>query len=202
MLSYQIAKRTADIIGSLIGVAIMVVLYPFVALAILIDSRGPVIVALDRVSEGKLIKVYKFRSMRANSHQLKYGELAPLNERHDGPFFKMRRDPRLTRVGKVLRKFRIDEFPQFINVLKGELSLVGPRPHEPEEIAHYPAEYRHLPLAKAGITGYSQVQGASSLPFLKELSLDDFYVKHQSPSLDMKIVARTLLILFFDPTAV
>jgi len=125
-----------------------------------------------------------------------------LNERNDGPFFKMKNDPRVTRVGRILRKYRIDEFPQLINVLKGELSLVGPRPHEPEEVIHYPGEYKHLILAKAGVTGYSQINGASSLPFLKELALDDYYVQNQSPFLDAKIIAKTVLIIFTDPTAV
>ena len=129
-------------------------------------------------------------------------KLADMNERKDGPFFKIKNDPRLTRSGKIIRKFRFDEIPQFINVLKGEMALVGPRPHEPEEVAHYPNAYKHLTLAKAGITGLSQVSGASSLPFLKELETDDYYLKNRSWWLDFKIAAKTLLILFFDPTAV
>ena len=128
--------------------------------------------------------------------------LASLNERKDGSFFKIKKDPRITRVGKILRKFRIDEFPQLTNVLKGELSLVGPRPHEPEEVFSYPPEFKHLILAKAGVTGLSQVNGASSLPFLKELTLDNYYLKNQSFWLDSKIIIKTILILFFDPTAV
>lgn len=195
-------KRTADIFGSLIGLVMLVIIYPFIALAIKLDSAGPVIVGLKRVSSGKEIDVYKFRSMNPGTHLLKYGELAHLNERKDGPFFKIKKDPRLTRTGKILRKFRLDEFPQFLNVFKGELSLVGPRPHEPEEIAGYPEKYRHLPLAKAGITGYSQVNGASSLPFLKELELDDYYLRNQSLWFDLKIIIKTFLILLVDPTAV
>lgn len=199
---YQIIKRILDILGALLGITVMTALFPFIALAIKIDSEGPVIVALDRISSGKKISVYKFRSMKTGTHSLKYGELAHLNERNDGPFFKIKNDPRLTRIGKILRKFRLDEFPQFFNVLKGDLSLVGPRPHEPEEIEKYPAEYRHLPLAKAGITGYSQVNGASSLPFLKELELDDYYIRNQNLWFDVRIILKTFLILLFDPTAV
>ncbi len=122
------------------GITITLLLYPFVALAIKADSPGPVLVKIPRLSGGKLINVYKFRSMKHDTHLLKYKELWPLNERKDGPFFKIKNDPRLTRVGKILRKLRLDEFPQFINVLKGELSLVGPRPHEPEEVAKYPED--------------------------------------------------------------
>lgn len=129
-------------------------------------------------------------------------DLAKLNERRDGPFFKIKKDPRVTRVGKVLRKFRIDEFPQLWNVLKGELALVGPRPHEPEEIENYPQQYRDLIQARAGVTGLSQVSGASSLPFLKELELDETYLKTISPLTDLKIILKTFAILFFDPSAV
>jgi lipopolysaccharide/colanic/teichoic acid biosynthesis glycosyltransferase len=125
-----------------------------------------------------------------------------LNQRNDGPFFKIKNDPRITNVGKFLRKFRLDEFPQLINVLKGELSLVGPRPHEPEEVIFYPANFKHLLVEKAGVTGLSQVSGASSLPFLKELELDNYYIKNQSLKLDIKIIAKTIMIIFFDPSAV
>ena len=135
------------------------------------------------------------------AHELKE-KLMHLNERSDGPFFKMKNDPRITRIGKILRKFRLDEFPQLINVLKGELSLVGPRPHEPEEVVHYPEEYKFLTLAKAGVTGFSQVNGASSLPYLKELELDSFYLKNFSLFLDCKIIGKTVKIIFFDPSAV
>ena len=129
-------------------------------------------------------------------------ELKNLNERKDGPFFKIKNDPRLTKTGKILRKFRLDEFPQLINVLKGELSLVGPRPHEPAEIIFYPQKYKYLILAKSGVTGLSQVSGASGLQFLKELSLDDEYQKKQSFVFDLKIIMKTLKVIFSDPNAV
>ncbi|MBI3045932.1 MAG: sugar transferase [Candidatus Harrisonbacteria bacterium] len=199
---YQIIKRLVDILGTILGITFLLPFLPLIALAIKLDSPGPVLVKLDRVSAGKRIKIYKFRTMKTNTHHLKYSELALLNERRDGPFFKIKNDPRLTRIGKILRKFRLDEFPQLINVLKGEISLIGPRPHEPEEIKHYPEEYKTLPLAKAGVTGLSQVSGASSLPFLKELKLDSYYVQNQSLWLDFKILAKTILILLFDPTAI
>ncbi|MDP3052483.1 MAG: sugar transferase [bacterium] len=194
-------KKTMDIIGASLGLIILAPFYPFIALAIKLESKGPIIVKLDRVSQGKVIKVYKFRSMIKDAQKIK-PDLAGLNERKDGSFFKIKKDPRITKVGKLFRKFRIDEFPQLINVLKGELSLVGPRPHEPGEVSAYPTEFQHLFLAKAGVTGLSQVNGASSLPFLKELTLDNYYLKNQSLWLDFKIIIKTILILFFDPTAV
>jgi len=200
-MSYQTWKRTVDTIGAIVGLLCIAPLTPFIALAIAIDSRGPIIVRLARVSNGKIIYAYKFRSMVAGAHNLKH-RYASQNERTDGPFFKIHHDPRLTRVGKILRKFRIDEFPQLWNVLRGELSLVGPRPHEPEEVICYPAEYRHLINAIAGVTGLSQVNGSSSLPFLHELALDDQYLKQQSLALDARIIFKTIGILFTDPTAV
>ena len=201
VMSYQAGKRVIDILGAFLGLALLAPLLPFLALAIVSDSRGPVFVRLPRVSGGKIVRVWKFRSMVPGAHEMKPG-LAGRNERKDGPFFKMKDDPRLTRVGRWLRKFRLDEFPQLLNVLSGELSLVGPRPHEPEEVVHYPGEFKHLILAKAGVTGLSQVSGASSLPFLKELELDSYYVKNRSLAFDAKIIAKTVSIIFTDPTAV
>lgn len=197
---YPWAKRLMDIVGAFLGLVVLAPFAPFVAFAIRLDSRGPVFVALSRVSEGNVFKLYKFRSMVENAETLKDG-LRKLNER-DGPFFKIWNDPRLTRVGKIIRKFRLDEFPQLWNVLRGELSLVGPRPHEPGEVAGYPPAYRHLPRARAGVTGLSQVSGASSLPFLKELELDSQYIERQGVWFDCKIIAKTIAVLFFDPTAV
>lgn len=194
-------NRLIDIFGSALGLLITAPLYPILSAAIKIESQGPAIIRLDRVSNGKKIRVFKFRSMYQGAHQMK-GVLKVLNERTDGPFFKMTKDPRVTKVGRLLRKFRIDEIPQLINVLKGDMALVGPRPHEPEEVVHYPNEYKHLMLAKAGLTGLSQVSGASGLPFLKELELDAHYVKNRSLAMDAKILAKTAAIMFTDPTAV
>lgn len=194
-------KRLIDIAGASIGLLATTPFWPFIILAIKIESRGPGIVRIERVSAGKTFKVYKFRSMINGAHQLKNG-LKHLNERGDGPFFKIKSDPRITCVGKIIRKFHIDEIPQLINVLKGEMSLVGPRPHEPNEVIHYPTEYCSLILAKAGLTGLSQINGASSLPFLKELELDSHYIKNQSLLLDAKILAKTAKIIFTEPKGV
>jgi|SRR3989344_3630451 len=194
-------RRLLDILGASVGLLVTTAFTPLIAAAIKLESRGPVFVKLARVSAGKKIIVYKFRSMYQGAHQMK-AALSVLNERADGPFFKIKKDPRVTHVGRILRKFRVDEFPQLINVIKGELSLVGPRPHEPEEVIFYPHPYKHLLLAKAGVTGLSQVSGASGLPFMKELELDDHYVKNRSLTMDAKILAKTVKIIFSDPTAV
>lgn len=198
---YKILKRSFDIIGAALGLSLLAPFIPFLYAAIKLDSSGPFLVRLARISNRKQIWIYKFRSMIDGAHEMR-PTLAAKNERADGPFFKIKNDPRITSVGRILRKFRIDEFPQLINVLKGEMSLVGPRPHEPEEVVLYPGEHQHLVLAKAGVTGLSQVNGASSLPFRQELELDTHYIRNQSLMLDAKILAKTIKIFFSDPTAV
>jgi lipopolysaccharide/colanic/teichoic acid biosynthesis glycosyltransferase len=200
-MRYPLWKRMFDVVGSIFGCAVVLPFAPIIALAIKLDSRGPVLERIDRMSDGRVVRVYKFRSMVKNAQALK-SQLAHLNERKDGPLFKIKNDPRVTRVGRILRKFRIDEVPQLINVLKGELALVGPRPREPLEAEQYPEEYKLIINFRNGVTGFSQVNGASSLPFLKELELDKYYVENFSFWLDLKIFFKTIAILFFDPTAV
>lgn len=200
---YAFFKRCLDILGSIVGLLLFAVLYIFVAPAIKIDSRGPVLVELERISRGKRIYIFKFRSMVANAPALgaelrKKGK----NERVSGPFFKMKKDPRITRVGHFLRKYRLDEFPQFVNVFFGAMSLVGPRPHQPDEVAGYPAEFQGVPLEKAGITGLSQISGASTLSFQRELQLDTYYIEHKSFWLDLTILWKTVVVMLQDPTAV
>ncbi len=194
-------KRILDFIVALPASIITVVLTPFIGVAIAIEDGFPIFVRLDRISGGKVIRVWKFRSMIRGAHAMKK-ELDGLNERKDGPLFKIKNDPRLTKTGKLLRKFRLDEFPQAWNVLSGDISLVGPRPHEPEEISKYPPEFKRLALAKSGLTGLSQVMGASKLPFKDEVALDIYYVDHESFLADLKILGKTIAILFSDPTGV
>ena len=200
-MKYPLWKRIFDLVVALKGLILISPLVPLIALAIKMESEGPVIVKLERVSEGKRIKVYKFRSMVKDAQDLKKN-LASLNERKDGPLFKIKNDPRLTRVGKFLRKFRLDEFPQLINVLKGELAIVGPRPREPQEAKAYPRRYKKILEVRQGVTGLSQVNGASSLPFAQEIELDKSYTENITFGGDLKILLKTITILFFDPTAV
>ncbi|MFA5052441.1 MAG: sugar transferase [Parcubacteria group bacterium] len=190
-----------DVIISLVVMAVFLPFLPFIAFAIRIDSRGPVFVECERISRGKRIKAYKFRSMILGAEKMKK-ELEHLNDRGDGPFFKIKNDPRVTRCGKILRASRVDEIPQVINVLKGEMAIVGPRPHEPEEVEKYPDEYKHLSEYRAGITGISQISGASSLNWKKELAFDAEYVKNVTLINDLKIILKTIAIFFTEPTGV
>lgn len=200
-MTYRILKRLFDVCASIIGILILLPFSLLIGCAIKLNSHGSIFVKLDRISQGKIIPVFKFRTMIEGANKLKNG-LSSLNERKDGPFFKIKNDPRITRVGFILRKHLIDELPQLLNVLLGHLSLVGPRPHEPEETQSYPENYRHILLAKAGITGLSQINGASNLPFLKELEFDNQYLKNQSLYLDLKIIIKTIKIFFTEANGV
>ncbi|MEM4648169.1 MAG: sugar transferase [Candidatus Pacearchaeota archaeon] len=192
---YFILKRLIDIIFSLIGLFFTVLIFPFIAILIILDDGLPVIIKVDRVSKGKIFKMYKFRSMVKNAEEIKK-DLKHLNER-DKIYFKIKNDPRITKVGRFLRKFRLDELPQFFNVLKGDISLIGPRPYPPEEILNYPLEFRKLILAKTGITGLAQIYNVDDnkfLPAKKSLELDLEYLKNQSLFLDFKIILKTIII--------
>jgi lipopolysaccharide/colanic/teichoic acid biosynthesis glycosyltransferase len=128
--------------------------------------------------------------MITGAHDIKQ-QLLPFNERAGGPLFKMHNDPRITRVGKFLRAWSLDELPNFINVFKGEMSLVGPRPHEPEEVSHYTANQKRLLTIKPGVTGLAQISGRSDLDFVEEERLDIFYIENWTFWLDLQIILRT-----------
>jgi len=196
----RINKRIFDIVGSLTG---LTVLSPFLLLVTFMvkwTSSGPVLVRLKRISQDKEFMLYKFRSMIDGAEDLKKF-LWAYNERDDGPLFKMKEDPRITKVGRFIRKYRIDELPQLINVLKGEMSLIGPRPHQPDEITKYKKHHRKVLAIKSGATGFAQVSGSSNLPFEEEIKLDTYYVENWSLLMDLKIFFKTLLILFKDRSA-
>lgn len=197
----RVIKRVIDIIFSSLALIILSPLFFLIAFGIKLDSAGPVYARLDRVGRGKKFKLYKFRSMVKGAHKMKYnpdGTLRPefkkLNERGEGPLFKVKNDPRVTRFGRLLRKTRLDEFPQLFNVLKGDMSLVGPRPHEPEEVAQYEKRHRKLLTIKPGITGMSQVNGSSDLDFEREVKLDVYYIENWSLFLDVVLLFKTFLI--------
>ena len=123
------------------------------------------------------------------------------NERTDGPLFKIRNDPRITRIGRFIRKTSLDELPQFYNVLKGEMSLIGPRPHEPEEVAKYERWQKKLLTIKPGVTGLAQISGRSELKFFDEAKLDIYYIENWSPVLDLQILLKTPLVVLIGRTA-
>ncbi|PIZ99947.1 MAG: hypothetical protein COX77_00020 [Candidatus Komeilibacteria bacterium CG_4_10_14_0_2_um_filter_37_10] len=193
----RITKRIIDLIISLISCIILIPISIIVGLIIIIDSTGPVFVSLIRVGfRGNLFNLYKFRSMVNNAKQLK-DTIIQFNERAGGPLFKMKNDPRITKIGKFLRQYSIDELPQFYNVLKGEMSIVGPRPHEPGEVAKYENYQKKLFNIKPGITGLAQVSGRSELLFSEEVRLDSYYIENWSVWLDFYIMIKTFYVIIF-----
>jgi exopolysaccharide biosynthesis polyprenyl glycosylphosphotransferase len=191
-------KRAVDVVFSLFVLILTAPLMALIALAIKMDSSGPVLFRQDRMGQGgRPFTLYKFRSMKIGAED-QIDLLRNLNEA-DGPIFKIKDDPRVTRVGRGLRRFSLDELPQFYNVLRGDMSIIGPRPPLPEEVAQYqPWHMRRLETAP-GITGLWQVSGRSELPFDEMALLDIYYVEQWSPALDLKILLRTIpTILFGD----
>ena len=196
----KIIKRIVDFTGALLGLIILSPFFGLVAFIIKWDSVGPVLEKLKRISQGKEFELYKFRSMIKDAEDLKKF-LWAYNERQDGPLFKMKDDPRITKVGRFLRRYRIDEFPQLINVLRGEMSLIGPRPHQPDEIARYRKHHKKVLAIKSGMTGFAQAGGSSDLSFEEEIKLDTYYVENWSSLMDLKIFLKTLMNLFRDRSA-
>ncbi len=184
-------KRGFDIVVALLGLVFGAPVLALIALAIRLDSPGPAIFKQERVGQdGRHFTIYKFRSMRRGADKEKE-HLQALNEA-DGPLFKIRDDPRLTRVGKFLRRTSLDELPQLFNVIKGEMSLVGPRPPTPDEVALYQPWHRKRLNVPPGITGLWQVSGRSELTFDEMVLLDLYYIEHWSPWVDFMILLRTI----------
>ena len=197
----RVIKRMVDIITSIVGLVMLLPVFVMIAFIVKWETQGPVFVSLERVSGKRKFYLCKFRSMIENAEALK-PHLARFNERKDGPLFKIKDDPRLTRFGKIIRKYRIDELPQFWNILKGDISLVGPRPHQPDEIERYQKHHKKVLAIKAGATGLAQVSGSSDLPFEQEVTLDSFYIDNWSLLLDLKIILKTMFKVFTDRSAV
>ncbi len=191
----KIVKRSFDIIVSFFGLIVLIPLFLILGVIIKINSEGPVFEKLERIGERKKsFKLFKFRSMIKNARQYKK-ELIEYNERKNGPLFKIENDPRITSFGKILRKTSLDELPQLINVIKGEMSLVGPRPHEPQEVAQYQRHHKQLLTIKPGITGLAQISGRSKLSFEEEAKLDIYYIENWSLGFDFQIIVKTLPVI-------
>ena len=186
-----VLKRAMDIALSAMALIVVGIATPFIALAIKLDDGGPVFFRQERVGrDGRIFRMVKFRSMRADAERVKVG-LTEQNEA-SGPMFKMKRDPRITAVGAVLRKYSIDELPQFWNVLIGDMSIVGPRPPLPSEVVSYDGKvYRRLYI-KPGITGLWQISGRSDLDWHETVRLDLRYVENWSVIGDLVILWRTV----------
>ncbi len=191
-----IFKRIFDVVGAIAGTALLVFLYPFLALLIKATSRGPVFFKQVRVGKnGKRFVIYKFRTMSLDA-EIKKRELEKLNE-CKGAIFKVKNDPRITAVGRVLRKLSLDELPQFLNVLKGEMSLVGTRPPTPDEVGKYQKWHHRRISIRPGITGLWQVSGRNKITDFDEIvKLDLKYIDSWSIWLDVKIIIKTILVVF------
>lgn len=189
-------KRVIDIAGSLVGIFFTIIITIFLAPALLIESPGPLIFKQKRVGRnGRYFYMYKFRSMYVDAEERK-AELMKQNEM-DGLMFKMENDPRVTKVGKFIRKTSLDEFPQFFNVLKGDMSLVGTRPPTLDEFVQYKSYHKRRLSAKPGITGLWQVSGRNDIEDFEDVvKLDLEYIDNWSVSLDMKILLKTVGAVF------
>lgn len=195
--SAQIIKRVMDILGSLVGIILSSPIMIVTAIAIKIDSKGPVFFKQTRVGKnGRKFKMYKFRSMCDNADAMKK-DLMDQNEVEGGKMFKMKDDPRITKVGRFIRKTSIDELPQFFNILGGSMSLVGTRPPTLDEVAEYDAsQWRRISI-KPGLTGMWQVSGRSSITDFDEVvKLDTEYIDNWSIYLDISILVKTVLSVF------
>lgn len=192
---YKVIKRAMDILLASAVVIFAIPLLIITAVLIKLDSRGPILFKQTRVGlNGRSFTMYKFRTMINGAHHKKHSLLA--SNEADGPLFKIKDDPRITRLGHYLRKFSIDELPQLFNVLHGDMSVVGPRPALPEEVDKYQAWQLGRLKVIPGITGLWQVSGRSDLPFEEMVKLDIFYARNYSFMLDMKIIAKTGFVVF------
>lgn len=193
-------KRTSDVVLSSIGIVILASLFLLFATLIKITSPGPVLFKQKRVGlDGKTFEMFKFRSMIANAEKL-FPQLEPLSE-VEGYLFKMKDDPRLTPLGKFMRRYSLDELPQLFNVLLGDMSLVGPRPPLPAEVEKYSPWHKKRLRVRPGITGPWQVSGRSLLPFEDMVRLDIYYIENWSLWLDLKILFRTIPVVLLGSGA-
>jgi exopolysaccharide biosynthesis polyprenyl glycosylphosphotransferase len=204
----KIIKRLVDILGSVFALVVFSPIMAMVAILVKLDSVGPVIYKNERVGPGGNFFTYKFRSMKieccTGGQYDKTGqasrledELAQRQSGRRGPVFKVLNDPRRTKIGRVLERWSLDELPQFFNVLIGNMSLVGPRPHMPKEVAKYERWHRKVFNIKPGITGLAQISGRSNIDFDEEAKLDIYYLENWSLWLDFKIMLKTPLVVLF-----
>lgn len=196
----RFAKRFLDILGGIVGTICLIPLTAIIWIANLISKdNGPVFYTQERIGkDGKIFKMYKYRSMVVGADE-KLKEYLEENEearKEYKKYKKLKEDPRITRIGNVIRKFSIDEFPQFINVLKGDMSLVGPRPYLPREREDMGENYDTIVTVKPGITGYWQVNGRNDIDFEERTQMDVAYVHDKCTWFDIKLIIKTFLKIF------
>ena len=197
---YRFVKRAFDIAFSLVAIAVLLIPSIVLCAAIRLESPGNPLYSQKRVGrigrDGQIrtFDMYKFRSMHKDADE-RLAELQELNEA-DGPLFKIKDDPRVTRIGKFIRKHSIDELPQFLNCLMGQLSCVGPRPPLPSEVAQYDERAMRRLSVKPGLTGYWQVRGRSDTTFDDMVDMDLAYIEERSFSTDLRVIAKTVITMF------
>ncbi len=187
-------KRLFDIVFTFILIQILIPIWIIVPILIKLDSSGPAFYRSRRKHKDRVFDIFKFRSMIMDA-DAKKAELLAQNER-EGPLFKIKDDPRVTRLGRFLRKTSIDELPQLFNVLMGTISIVGPRPHLPEEVDQYKQDHHKVFTIKPGLTGLAQISGRSNLDFEDEVKLDFYYIENWSMWLDLKIILKSIGVVF------
>ncbi len=207
--AYAALKRVFDVAFALAVIVLGLPFYALIAVLIKLTSEGPVLFVQDRLGkDGRPFKFYKFRTMLVDCSDAEHRNFAAEFikgrlmqeggvEKNAKPIFKLQNDPRVTPIGRFLRKTSLDELPQFINVLLGEMSLVGPRPPLAYELAHYKEWHRGRLAVKPGLTGLWQVSGRSTVPFDEMVMLDLYYIENWSLTLDLKIVLRTVPVMLF-----
>lgn len=195
--STEFVKRFVDVIVSAVALVLLLPVFAVIALLIKIEDGGPVFFAQRRVGKwGREFRMFKFRSMCVDAEQ-KLGDVLKKNKHGTGITFKAKDDPRVTSVGRILRKYSLDEFPQFYNVLIGNMSLVGPRPPLPREVAMYSAADRRRLEATPGLTCFWQIGGRAEIDFPEQVQLDVQYIESQSLWLDVKILLKTVPAVLF-----
>jgi len=210
---YNVSKRLIDIIASILIIIVFLPIIIVTSIAIVFDTKGPVLADTpNRVGKnGKLFKLFKFRSMVVNAHQMLRNDpnMAKLYEEYRHNSYKLMHDPRVTRVGRFIRKHSIDEIPQLFNVLKGDMSLVGPRPYYEDELREQQKKYPHTKQlvkvvlsAKPGVTGHWQVSGRSEVNFDKRIQMDADYVTKRSLLFDIIIILKSPLAMITGKGAV
>lgn len=189
---YPVLKRIVDICVSFTGLVLLVILLPIIAIAIKTDTKGPVIFSQWRIGKNmRLFKMYKFRTMLKNAEAM----IDQLPQ-DDSPFLQRENDPRVTRAGAFLRRYSLDELPQFWNIIRGEMSFIGPRPFVEAEIEQLNPEHLRRLLIRPGLTGYAQINGRNDLSLNGRMEKDLYYVDHIEMWLDIRIFAKTIWVTF------